>query len=411
MYWQKWIFSVFFLFISWYPTFSQGDIQISDEAEISIMTMGPYQPELYSAFGHSAIHLKDPAQNIDWVYNYGVFDFDQENFFWNFARGKMLYQLGLSRYKNFKNNYIRENRYVIEQVLNLNKQEKQKLVDYLTENYKPENREYYYNYVYDNCATRIRKVLVETFPGQIKFDLDYAQEDKTIRGLMDDYLVYQPWGDWIIDIGLGLQIDKVAEPEEYMFLPDYIYMAFDDATFSRDSKVVPLVKETKNIYVPTPEEHSNGFFTPFNFFVILFFVVGFITNRDFKKQKRTKWIDPVLFTLPGLIGWWLVFLWLGTDHLSEKNMNLLWAIPFHLPLAYLLGIKAFNKFLSKYFLVVSCWYVILLVIWGILPQELHSAIIPFVITMMLRGFYIHYDLKKKVRKTGSEKPVNKVINP
>lgn len=399
MYRQTLIFSFLFLFTTCFTAFSQGDIQISDEAEISIMTMGPYQEEIYSAFGHSAIHVKDPTLKIDWVYNYGVFDFDQENFFWNFAKGKMLYQLGLSRYKSFKNHYISENRYIIEQVLNLTTTEKQQLVDYLTENYKPENREYYYNYVYDNCATRIRKVLVETFPGRIHFELDYMEPDKTIRELMDDYLTHQPWGDWIIDIGLGQQIDKVAEPEEYMFLPDYIYLAFKDATLKRDSVVVPLVQEVRNVFVPTPEEHSFGFFTPFNVFVIFFFVVGFITNRDFKKQKRTKWIDPFLFTLPGLLGWWLVFLWFGTDHLSKNNLNLLWAIPFHLPFAYLLGIKAFRKFLSNYFLVISVWYVILLVLWGILPQPLHSAVLPLVITMALRGFYIHYDLRKKTGLT------------
>lgn len=393
------LFYFLFFFASISSSFAQGNIQLSDEAEITIMTLGPYQGELYSAFGHSAIHLKDPAQNIDWVYNYGVFDFDQENFVWNFARGKMLYQLGLARYPHFKNAYVRENRYIIEQVLDLTREEKQLVTDYLTENYAPENREYYYNYVYDNCATRIRKVLEESLPGQMRFYPDYMEEDKTIRDLMDDYLTYQPWGDWIIDIGLGQQIDKVASQQEYMFLPDYIYRAFEDARIMRDSVELPLVKETRNVYVPTPEEHSVGFFTPFNVFVILFFVVGFITNRDFKKQRRTRWIDPVLFTLPGLLGWWLVFLWFGTDHLSENNLNLLWAIPFHLPFAYLLGIRAFQKFLSYYFLAVSCWYVVLIVIWALLPQPLHNAILPLVITMALRGFYIRHDLKTKLRNT------------
>lgn len=397
MYWRTALFSLLILlFIG--KAEAQYDLVLSEKAEISIMTLGPYQQELYSAFGHSAIHIKDPQNTIDWVYNYGVFDFDQENFFWNFARGKMLYQLGLARYDRFKNAYKRDNRYIIEQYLNLDSLEKQQLYNYLSENYLPENREYFYNYVYDNCATKIRDVVEATFPGRIEFSFGYEKQNKTIRDLMNDYLAYQPWGDWIIDIGLGSQIDKEATPREYMFLPDYIFSAFKDATFRRGSQIVPLISRTENVYVPAPEEPEIGFFTPLNVFVVLFFVVGFITNRDFKKEKRTKWLDPIVFTLAGLLGWWLVFLWLGTDHLSEYNYNLLWAIPLHIPFAYMLGVKKLWPFLSKYFLVISSLYILLIVFWATLPQPIHGAIIPLVITMTLRGFYIHFDLRKKIEK-------------
>jgi len=371
----------------------------SKDAEISIMTLGPYQGELYSAFGHSAIHYYDPVNSVDWVFNYGVFDFDQENFYWNFARGKMLYQLGLSRYLPFRNHYQEENRYIIEQRLNLTQQETQQLIDFLMVNYQPENRQYYYNYVYDNCASKLRDVLNETFPGRITYDYDYVEEGKTIRDLMHDYLAYQPWGEWIIDIGLGLQIDKEASPDEYMFLPDYVALSFENATMQRDSVTVPLVAESMEVYKPEPEEMKNGVFTPFNVFVIFFFVVGFITNRDFKREKRTKWIDPIVFTLSGILGWWVVFLWFGTVHLSQNNLNILWAIPLHIPFAYLINVKRLQSFLGKYFLIVSSWYLILIVIWALIPQPLNMALIPLILTMILRGFFIYFDLiKVKKRK-------------
>ncbi|MFY7861788.1 MAG: DUF4105 domain-containing protein, partial [Chitinophagales bacterium] len=31
--------------------------------------------EIYSTFGHSAIRYQDSSNGIDWVYNYGLFDF------------------------------------------------------------------------------------------------------------------------------------------------------------------------------------------------------------------------------------------------------------------------------------------------------------------------------------------------
>jgi hypothetical protein len=114
-------------------------------------------------------------------------------------------------------------------------------------------------------------------------------------------------------------------------------------------------------------------------------------------MKRTKWIDALLFTFVGLFGWWCTFLWVATDHLSKMNFNLLWAIPLFIPFVYLIGLKKHQKWLATFFKVVGFWYIILLIIWGALPQPLHSAMIPLVITMVLRSFYISFDLNKKIR--------------
>ena len=48
---------------------------LSDKAEISVLTCSPGK-ELYSLFGHTAIRVHDPEQDLDVVFNYGTFDFD-----------------------------------------------------------------------------------------------------------------------------------------------------------------------------------------------------------------------------------------------------------------------------------------------------------------------------------------------
>lgn len=370
-----------------------------ENLEIAIMTLGPYQGELYSAFGHSAIRVIDKSRDFDYVFNYGVFNFDQENFYWNFGRGIMRYQLGLSKYDRFKNHYVNQNRAVIEQYLNLTASEKLAFYNFLFENYKPENREYYYNYVYNNCSSKIRDLLRDAIDREVMFNYDYVEDDLSIRDLMDRYLQYQPWGDWIIDIGLGYEIDQEAKPDDYMFLPDYVKLSLDGAKIFRDSAAVPLISKTIDVYKSKPEDEENKVLTPFNTFILVFFIIGFFTNRDFKKGKRSHWVDVVLFTFVGIFGWWCVFLWAGTAHISKDNMNLLWAIPLHIPLVYLLNVKRFQKFLSRYFLVVSIWYLAVLVLWGIIPQQLHSAHIPLILTMVLRGFFINYDINKVGRKS------------
>ena len=222
---------------------------LSDKAIISVITCGPSQEELYTAFGHSAIRVFDPKYNFDAVYNYGVFDFNQPNFYLNFAKGFLYYKLGVYDYQNFQAHYVMDNRYVHEQVLNLNQHQKQKLFDYLQNNALPQNQSYPYDYFYNNCATKIRDVIEAALGKEnVTFDGSYIKTKYTIRDLTDIYLRDQPWGDLGIDICLGLPMDKVATPYEYMFLPDYIESGFDHAYIKNDNGKEPIVKSKNPVY-------------------------------------------------------------------------------------------------------------------------------------------------------------------
>lgn len=373
---------------------TSAQIELSERAEIAVVTVGPYQGEVWSAFGHSGIRIYDPALRMDWFYDYGVFDFEQDNFFFNFAKGLLKYRIGVREYQKFLKVQKYYNRSIKEQFLNLTKEEKQELFDFLQNNAKPENAEYLYNYVYDNCATKIKDVLEEVHPNKIAFDLSYKEEEKTIRDLMDDYLDLQPWGEFGINLGLGTQIDKEATAEEYMFLPEYVFLSFEGAMIDRDSVVVPLVSRTNNVFTPRDEAAVTGFLTPLNVFIILFFVVGLITNRNFKTGKRAKWIDTLLFSIVGFAGCWVAFLWFGTEHLSKWNLNILWAVPFHLPIAFFINKEQFRGFMKYYFKIVAIGYCLLLVMWPLLLQPLGMALVPLVLAMILRAFYISYDLGK-----------------
>jgi hypothetical protein len=209
--------------------FSQKQI-LSENAKISVITMGPSQEELYSAFGHSGIRVYDSLLQIDVFFNYGVFDFDQPHFYLNFARGYLYYMVDAYAYSAYLDYYVEHHRFVHEQVLNLTTDQKQKIFDYLLWNIQPENKTYTYDYFYNNCSTKIRDVVESALNDQIKFDSTYIKTNYTIRNLTDLYLGQQPWGDLGIDICLGLPMDKKASPYEYMFLPDYIESSFEHAS-------------------------------------------------------------------------------------------------------------------------------------------------------------------------------------
>src|SRR5690606_20238491 len=141
---------------------------LSNESEISLLTIEPGN-ELWSFAGHTAIRVTDHSQGIDVNFNYGVFDFRKENFYFKFLRGTLTYEIGAYNFREETPYWIQEGRLVTQQVLNLDSIQKQKLFDLLLENYRPENREYAYKFFYDNCSTRVRDIFAKTGDDSLKF--------------------------------------------------------------------------------------------------------------------------------------------------------------------------------------------------------------------------------------------------
>ncbi len=358
---------------------------LSSKAEISIITCGPYQGELYSAFGHSAIRVNDPELNIDYAFNYGVFDFNQPNFYLNFTRGFLYYKLGVYFYPEFRDYYISHNRYVHEQIVNLDSAQKQKIFSYLENNSLPENQTYRYDYFYNNCSSKVRDVFAEVFKDQIRFDGSFIKTNYTIRDLTDIYLQQQPWGDLGIDICLGLPMDKKATPYEYMFLPDYLESSFDHATLNG----VPIVKQKIAVYESTLEVTPFHWYHPWIVWGVIFLLVSLLSYRDWKRRKTTKWFDITFFGILGLLGWLLLLLWTATDHkAAANNFNLLWAIPFHLFAAIALFKKIIPAWTHTYFRVIVIITASLLGGWVLLPQQMNSYLLPLVFIILMRALLL-----------------------
>lgn len=378
---------LFILLIAPTLSFSQ---KLSPEAQISIITCGPYQEELYSAFGHSAIRVFDPINGIDDAYNYGVFDFNQPNFYLNFARGYLYYKLGVYPYDRFRDFYIYYNRYVHEQVLDLTSSQKQKVYEYLLWNAQPENETYRYDYFKNNCATKIRDIMITVFKDSISFDGSYINTTYSIRDLTNLYLKHQPWGDLALDLGLGLPSDKIATPFEYMFLPDYVESGFDHATLNNK----PVVKEKRIVYESREEEHSKTLISPtIGFILVLLIAIG-LSYWDVRRKRISLWFDGMLFGVVGLVGSLLFFMWVATDHhTSARNFNLLWALPTHLLIVF----TFFKKYtwLKKYFLGTAIIQMMVLLCWVILPQQLNYVIMPVIVALLIRS-WIQFKLRSQL---------------
>lgn len=363
-------------------------LTLSPQAEISIITCGRGTEEVYIAFGHSAIRVVDPVNKIDYVYNYGVFDFSQPNFYLNYTKGLLLFKLGVYDYADFVNAYVYYNRWVSEQILQLSPTQKQEVYNYLEWNALPENETYRYDYFYNNCSNKVRDVFVEVLKDSLRFDHSYITTNYTIRDLTDLYLKDQPWGDLGIDICLGLPMDKKASPYEHMFIPDYLASSFDHATNKINGADLPMVKLKKQVYVNVPMDPSKNALHPWWILGGFFFITGGLSGYDWKRKKASLWFDAIFFGALGIVGALLLLLWLGTDHqAAAKNFNLLWALPTHLIVLSIFS-KKMQPFLRKYFLGVTVLTALLLLSWSFLPQQMHIFLLPVVAALGLRSFLL-----------------------
>jgi len=370
----------FYVLIFSFMFFFSFTIKGDDNIEFSVITIGPYEDELYSAFGHSGIRYRDKLNNIDLFYNYGIFDFDQPNFYLNFLNGRLLYMVGKYNYQTVENFYINQKRYVKEQVLNLNNSEKIILFNYLEQNIRPENRTYLYNYVYNNCATKIRDILITVYGERITFKK--KSDNKTIRALMDKYLKNNKWGDLGIDICLGLEIDKKASYSEEMFLPEYLFNNLEDS-FLDDN--VNLISKTNIINSNSPVINKN-IFQPKYIFLLFLIICVFLSFRQIKYSLLYIYFDFTVFFISGVIGVLLIYLWFFTDHLSSFNYNLIWAFPFNLIFSFLL-IFNFKSNLTRWYTIINSAVLFsLLILWNFLPQNLNDILVFFVLGMLLRVF-------------------------
>lgn len=368
------------------------EIKLSPQAEISVITCGP-GTELYSTFGHSAFRVKDPVYKHDVVYNYGTFDFNTPNFYLKFAQGKLLYQLSRSRFSTFIRTYQYEKRWVKEQVLNLTPEELRELFNFLEYNAKPENRAYKYDFFFDNCATKITDVTLKIKGSTIKIGEGYVDKVYTFRQLIQKNLNWNSWSSFGIDIALGSKIDKIATAEEYQFLPDYVFKALEHTTINDK----PIVKRTTEILKPQENTSSSSILlSPIVVLGLISLIILIITFLDYKKQKRTKWLDISVFLITGLAGLLLLFLWFATDHsMTVNNWNILWAFFPNVIIAYFLGKKETPKWISNYLKLISIFLLILIILWMTGIQIFAKALLPILIALVIRYIYLVYFFKKE----------------
>jgi len=279
----------------------------------------------WERFGHDMLVIGDPNGSAVAI-NYGVFDFDAPDFIGNFVKGKMTYWMELDDWQPTRQMYIKANRSMWIQELNLAGAQRLALIDKLRQNAQPQNKYYRYDYYRNNCTTKVRDVLNDVVGGEIEKQLKALQTGTTYRwhtriGMAEYFWLYTG-----LELAMGPPCDVKLSAWEECFLPaklmdDLNRVTIDDSSGHR----LPLIKSESQLFKSTraPLPTRPPTWWP-GFLLVGFLIGGAMVAAAWRSYRRTTITMAIAWSLIcSLASIFLLCLWFFTDHeAGYRNENL-----------------------------------------------------------------------------------------
>ena len=380
---------------------AQADAPAPDDSiTISLITCYP-GPEIYELCGHEAIRVR--GSGVDSVWNYGTFDFNEPNFVYRFVKGETDYMLSSYPFEWFLPSYIRQGRRIVEQDLNLSQKEARRLYGMLRKEALPPYRTYRYNYVKDNCATRI----IDRLDQAVEKEIIYPDTiiHTTFRNEMRSYHRNYPWYQFGIDLALGSGIDYKIRGREEMFVPVEMMNRVGNAHFADGRKLVAATRVINEGVADATLEATPWWQTPLFWSVAMLLVCAAIVTADLKRHRTNRWIYSAWFGLTGLAGLVVTFLVFVSQHeATSPNILLIWLNPLQLILAAGVWFRKMHyaNLVMAYYNVAAVG--MLLLVWAFQTQSANPAFFPLMVCNVTYGaayIAINQNCRTDVRKSGT----------
>ena len=177
-----------------------------------------------------------------------------------------------------------------------------------------------------------------------------------------------------------------------MFLPENIHRFFSKATLQNGE---PLVSNSVTLYTEKEKNTaSNLWSSPLTIMSLIALGILWLTYTDYKKNKRTKWLDLTLFAITGLVGIFLLLLWFATDHsATAHNYNLLWAFALNVFVIGQLSRKQPKLWFSKYLKFLIIMLCLLVFHWLVGVQVFAMTLIPLLLALAVRYVFLVHHFK------------------
>lgn len=297
--------------------------------QLAIVTFGPGTLS-WERFGHNAIVVDDPEAGTRLTYNYGVFDFLEQNFLLNFALGHMHYSLAARELDEDLAVYLGEGRSVTVQVLNLTPAQARHLAAFLAWNAQPKNAGYRYDYFLNNCSTRVRDALNQALGGALERQLAGRAAPRSYRSDAVRLISADFWSAVGMDMGLGPKADGPLSLWQESFVPMVLSASLRNVVVTDASgRALPLVSDEQVVStgeLPAPPAAPPELRLPFLAAGIGLGALLLGLARGAGRLYRVSFglLAVAWWLICGLSGLVLAGLWGLTDHWAAwDNENLL----------------------------------------------------------------------------------------
>ena len=347
---------------------------------ISLITCWPGS-EIYELYGHSAIRVQ-AAGGVDSVWNYGLFDFNRPHFVYRFVKGETDYMVGGCPFTFFIPEYLQTGRRVVEQVLNLTPQEASAMRAMLRRESLPDMRTYRYNYVRDNCATRIIDRLEGATHVRPIFNdsLTYG----TYRNEMRAYNRNYPWYQFGIDLVLGSGLDHELTGRDEMFVPLEMMQRMQTAHFSDGRPVVKeehVIVEGRGPQQLPPTPWLRG---PMAVALLVLAVSLAVAVAEWWRRRIVKWWNSLFFCLTGVAGCLVCFLVFFSSHeATSPNMLAIWLNPLQLIAGACLWRRTTQPLARAVAFYNIAVIAVLLAVWPMQRQSADPAVFPWMASALI----------------------------
>jgi hypothetical protein len=315
---------------------------------IGVVTMEPGEV-FFERFGHNAIVVVPADGSQALAYNFGYFDLEEPGFFGNFIRGRMQYQLLALPLEQDLARYDQQGRGVGVQWLDLSPDQAGKLADALAENARPENARYTYDYYTSNCSTQVRDALDDALGGLLSQQLTGRSQGNTYRSESVRLAAPAPWMAVGFHLGLAGFADRPLSRWDESFIPMRLRDALREVRLA-DGR--PLVQAEQD-WVPHRLGQPPLDAPRWRLQALLagLALAGLALWAGRRRPRALAAVALVFWTVAGLAGVVLAFIWVGSAHVAgHGNENLLLLSPLCLGLlpggwALLRGRKPSRRFL------------------------------------------------------------------
>jgi len=355
------------------------DSTATSKLRISILTCDAGE-DIYTIWGHTAVRVVDSIGHTDYVFNYGTFDFNTPNFIAKFLKGDLKYFISAEEYPFFYADYKENGRAVHEQVLNLTTAQKESWYQALQINMIGDNRFYLYNFIADNCTTRIKDGLFKHAPINGNSIAIHSYREEVVGATYKGGLGWIAFG---IDLLLGATSDKTPDLYQEAFLPSLLY---------KKIALNPKLILAKNELITADKPIEKGI-SPVTYLIIFFILYLFVSNWNaFITQRIARVLDILLLLIFGIAGILVLYMSQFSFHTAcHENYNLIWLHPLYLlaiPLYFLAkkwaGYLGYLFFSANVLLMFASYWV---------PQHFSKA----VIALMIIALYLQIRLIKRGR--------------